>query len=238
MVREARRSRIAGRRWFASRRSSVAWRPVASGTAVDVPGDAPVDDRPVTMHVSLAVAVGLAVGIATAYLQGWLGDELASLANSAGPWSLAAFLVARLDRRVWLAVVTATLTLACCEVGYAMANDLRGGSNATSTVMFWLTAAALAGPPLGVAAAWSASTGHRRAIGWAVIGGVLVGEGVYGWTTVADTTDWRYWAVETALGAMIAVWAVVTGRSAGGRALAASAAVATAVVVLATARLA
>ncbi len=211
---------------------------MTSGSTVGERAPEPSEERRVAVGLALAVAAGLAVGVATAYFQGWLGDGLNSLANSAGPWSLVAFLVARFERRVWRAVLAASLTLACCEIGYAIATELKGGSNATSTVVFWLTAAVLAGPPLGVAAAWSAGTGVRRPVGFAVIAGVLIGEGIYGWTTVADTTDWRYWAVETALGAAIAAWAVVTGRTATGRALALTAAVATAAVVFAAGRLA
>jgi len=211
---------------------------VTSGSTVDELAPERSEERPLAVGLALAVAAGLAVGVATAYFQGWLGDGLNSLANSAGPWSLVAFLVARFDRRVWRAVLAASLTLACCEIGYAIVTELKGGSNATSTVVFWLTAAVLAGPPLGVAAAWSAGTGVRRPVGFAVIAGVLIGEGIYGWTTVADTTDWRYWAVETAIGTAIAAWAVVTGRTATGRAIALTAAVATAAVVFAAGRLA
>ena len=129
---------------------------MTSGSTVDELAPERSEERPLAVGLALAVAAGLAVGVATAYFQGWLGDGLNSLANSAGPWSLVAFLVARFDRRVWRAVLAASLTLACCEIGYAIVTELKGGSNATSTVVFWLTAAVLAGPPLGVAAAWSA----------------------------------------------------------------------------------
>jgi Family of unknown function (DUF6518) len=156
----------------------------------------------------VAVGVGLAGGAFTAYGQEWLSDATSSLANSAGPWSLVAFLVARYNKRLPAAVVAAALALASCEVGYALATELRGGSNATSTVVFWFVAAVIAGPPLGVAGAWSTRGGMGRGVGFAVIGGVLIGEGLYGWTTVADTTDWRYWATELVAGvALVAVFA-------------------------------
>ena len=185
----------------------------------------------------VAVAVGLFVGALTAFAQGWLGDSTGSLANSAGPWSVAAFLVARSHRSVVTSMVAAMLTLACSELGYAIATDVRGGSNSTTTVVFWLAAALLAGPPLGIAGSWSTRGGVRRGLGFAVIAGVLIGEGVYGWTTVADTTDWRYWAVETAFGVAVVI---VAARGARGRnALAAVAmAAATAGVVFVAGRLA
>ena len=193
--------------------------------------------RHVVLGMSTAAAVGLAVGVFTAYAQGWLGDSTASLANSAGPWSLAAFLVARFNRRLPAAIAAAMLTLACCELGYALATTVRGGTNSSSTVLFWLTAAALAGPPLGIAGSWSVSTGVRRGLGWSVIGGVLLGEGVYGWTTVADTTDWRYWAVETVVGSAIVVVAVVRSAWPRGVALTCALGCLTAGVVFAAGRL-
>lgn len=155
--------------------------------------------------LSVAIVVGLAAGALTAYSQAWLSDTTTSLANSAGPWSVAAFLAARYNHRVATAVAASILTLTCCEVGYAIATEIRGGSNATSTVVFWLVAALLAGPPLGVAGAWSARRGLHRGVGFAVLAGVLIGEGLYGWTTVADTTDWRYWAFELLAGIVIAL---------------------------------
>lgn len=185
-----------------------------------------------------AVVSGLGVGALTAYGQGWLGDSTSSLANSAGPWSLAAFVVARYGRRVVPAVAAATVTLACSEVGYALATEVRGGSNATSTVVFWLTAAVLAGPPLGIAAAWSRRRGALRCVGFGVIAGVLVGEGIYGWTTVADTTDWRYWAVELIVGVGIAGVIAVRSRQLVGVAVVAGSTAMTAIVVFTTARLA
>jgi hypothetical protein len=187
---------------------------------------------------AVAIAVGLGVGALTAFGQGWLSDATSSLSNSAGPWSLAAFLVARYNRRLLPAVVAAMLTLACCELGYALATEIRGGTNSTSTVVFWLTAAVLAGPPIGVAGAWSTERGVRRGVGFAVIGGVLLGEGVYGWSTVADTTDWRYWMVEVVIGATIVAFATVRSRWPLHATAALGTGVLTAAVVFATGRLA
>jgi len=153
----------------------------------------------------VAIAVGLVVGAFTASAQGWLSDATTSLANSAGPWALVAFVVARYNARVPWAVVAAMLTLSCCELGYALATSVRGGSNSNSTIAFWLAAAVLAGPPLGLAGAWATRHDLRGGLGYGALGGVLIGEGVYGWTTVADTTDWRYWAVELVIGVAIVV---------------------------------
>jgi len=188
--------------------------------------------------LALAAAAGLVVGYLTAYAQGWLGDSTNSLANSAGPWSLAAFLVARTQRRLPWALAAAVLTLVTCELGYVLATEVRGGSSAQSTVIFWLTAAVLAGPPLGLAAHWSTRRGWQRGAGWAALGGVLAGEGWYGWATVADTTDWRYWAVELAIGVVIVGIAAARAARALDAAIAVGVGAAAAVVVFVTARLA
>jgi hypothetical protein len=165
--------------------------------------------------------VGLFVGGLTAYAQGWLADGVGSIANSAGPWALAAFLVARRATATRGAVLSAVGTLAMCEAGYALATVVRGGSNSSLTVVFWLTAAVLAGPPLGVAAAWTARTARasvddrskvvRCALGWGVLAGVLIGEGVYGLARLTDTTNRWYWSVEVALG--VAVLAASSWRA-------------------------
>ena len=197
-----------------------------------------VDRRGLLLGASVAVAVGVGVGALTAYGQGWLSDATTSLGNSAGPWSVAAFLVARYNRRVAPAVVAATLTLACCELGYALATEVRGGTSATSTVLFWLIAAVLAGPPLGVAGAWSTETGLRRGVGLSALGGVLLGEGVYGWSTIANTTDWRYWALEVAIGAVVIAFAAARTQRLVHATLCLAAGVLTAAVVFAFGRLA
>lgn len=184
------------------------------------------------------IIIGGAVGVLTAYGQGWLDDGLSSVANSAGPWSLSAFLVARMRRTIVGGAVAAMVTLRCCELGYALATVVRGGSNATATVIFWLAAGLLAGPPLGVAAVWSTRRGLWEAVGVAVLAGVLVGEGAYGWTTVADTTDWRYWASELITGVLLLAWTVVRGRALRRSAAAIATAATVAGVVLAAGRLA
>jgi hypothetical protein len=45
-----------------------------------------------------------------------------------------------------------------------------------------------------------------------VLGGVLLGEGLYGWSTVADTTDWRYWAIELVIGALVISFAAARSQ--------------------------
>lgn len=164
-------------------------------------------------RLALAAGAGLIVGMLTAYGQGWLGHSTGSLVNSAGPWSLAAFAMARLQRRrvAWV-IASAVAVLVMSEVGYVVAAEIRGDASSTSTIRFWLTAAVLAGPPLGVAASWSTRRNPWRAMGIAVVGGVLIGEAAYGWIEISDTTEWRYWAVELAVGLIVVTAAVIEAR--------------------------
>jgi hypothetical protein len=159
----------------------------------------------------VALVVGLAVGALTAYAQGWLSDGLGSLANSAGPWSLFAFLVAMLTRRPAVAAIWAAVVLATCELGYAVATQIRGGSNARSTVAFWLAAAVIAGPPLGVSGAWTRQKDwwFGASTGPAVLAGVLIGEPIYALTTIADSTTPAYWLAELAVGITVVTLTVV-----------------------------
>ena len=181
----------------------------------------------------VAIVVGLAVGAATSPAQGLLGDSTRSLANSAGPWSLAAFLVARVSRRAIVAAVLAAVTLATSEIGYVVASQVRGIPSATSTVVFWLVAAALAGPALGVAAAWTRSSNSVLfGGGYGVTAGVLIGEAVYGLTEIRDTTEPAYWYVEALWGAGVLVFIAARRRGREMVAAAVAAALAAAVVYL------
>ena len=92
------------------------------------------------------------------------------------------------------------------------ASSTRAVTRPVCRSLFWLVAAIVAGPPIGVAGSWSRKSGWRCGIGLAVLGGVLLGEGVYGWSTVSDTTVWRYWALEATVGAFVIVGAAVRTR--------------------------
>lgn len=184
-----------------------------TGTELDQPsrGAAPRRTLPQVAGVTLAIGAGLAVGALTAYGQGWLADDLGSLANSAGPWAITAFVVAMLAPGAISGAVWAAIALGFCEVGYVLAVEVRGAANATSTVVFWLTAAALAGPPLGVAGAWTPDTSrwYRASTGPAVLAGVLIGEGITAFVTVRETTNATYWVFESAVGAVVLALCVV-----------------------------
>ncbi len=110
---------------------------------------------PTTPRLGLVAVVALALGVLTAYAQEWLPAELGSLANSAGSWSLVAFLLA------WLlatsersAALIGSLALLALLVGYVLGANARGYPSGTSLIAFWSAAALLAGPLVGIGGYW------------------------------------------------------------------------------------
>ena len=84
----------------------------------------------------------------------------------------------------------------------------------------WGAAAIVAGPALGVGAAWLRGPNALRvAAGVAPIAGILLGEGLYGLTVVAATTSVAYWIGELAVGLAVVALAANRIRTRGGIAL-------------------
>jgi len=107
-------------------------------------------------------------------------------------------------------------------VGYVLGAQMRGYPSSHSTILFWGVAALLAGPLLGVSAYWVKTRSDVRAgIGVGVVSGVLVGEGIYGLTRIADTTYPPFWWGEIVVG-LVLLLAVAWRRLVGFRALAVS----------------
>ena len=167
-----------------------------------------------TRILLVAVVAGLAIGIATSVAQGSLPEGLASLANSSGSWCLCAFLLALLERDPRRAALVGFASLVAMLVGYALATELRGYPVGTSMFVRWGAAAVIAGPALGVGAAWLRGTDPlRAAAGVAPIAGILLGEGLYGLTVVAATTSAGYWVGEVVLGLVVVALAAIRLRT-------------------------
>lgn len=177
-------------------------------------------------------AIALVLGGLTAYAQQWLPAQLTSLANSSGSWVLVAFLLALLASRPVLAAVSGAAALFMLLAGYVIAADLRGYESSTALLVFWGTAAVLVGPFVGLAAHWCRSGGPGLvACGAGLIGGLLIGEAVYGLVVIGDTTYPPYWWGQLAAGLFV-LGGVTSARRLEGRvvlvALAVAAVVATA----------
>ena len=156
--------------------------------------------------IAIVTAGGLAIGMLTSLGQGALPSEMGSLANSAGAWSLAAFLLCLCNAAPSRGLLLGFLALAAMLVGYFVATELRGFATGTTLWLFWGVAAIVVGPVLGVGAAWVRGTDRRRiAAGAAVIAGILVGEGAYGLTVIAGTTSSAHWTLQISVGLGIVI---------------------------------
>lgn len=154
-----------------------------------------------------ALGGGLTLGVVTALLQGDLG-VMDPLVNSAGSWCIvAAVLAVRTHRQVLAAAIGAT-TLWSLLGGYLLATVARGLSMQTAFVLFWAACGTVGGPIIGVGASWARHmTGWRASLGVAAVAGLLLGEGAYGLTTVADTTGATYWVLEMVAGVgLLGTW--------------------------------
>lgn len=195
--------------------------PDRSSDAVGVASPVPARGNADSIRVLLvAVAAGLAIGVVTSVGQGSLSEGLAPLANSSGSWCLCAFALALLERDPRRAALVGFASLIAMLAGYALATELRGYPVATSMFVRWGAAAVVAGPALGVGAAWLRGPDPlRAAAGVAPIAGIMLGEGLYGLTVVAATTSVAYWIGELALGLAVVVLAAVRIRTRRGIAL-------------------
>lgn len=175
---------------------------------------APAPRRPLVV-LSAVAAAGLALGVLTAYAQGWLPDEIGSLANSSGAWTVLAFGLAwwaAAAGRSATAAAAGVLALLTLLAGYVTGADLRGFPSSTALMVFWGAAAVVVGPVIGLAAAWVRSGPLvRAALGAGAVAGVLVGEGVYGLRSIADTTYPPYWWGSIVAGLVLLV-AVIARR--------------------------
>jgi hypothetical protein len=162
--------------------------------------------------LSAAAVGGVAFGALTALAQGWLPDSVASLANSAGPWTLIAVAAAFLATTARVAAGTGALALAALLAGYILGATARGAHASASLLVFWGLAAVIVGPVVGLSAHWLRYP-HRGPAPLAVgaLTGVLIGEGVYGLTVISSTTNPWYWSIELAIGIGLLVW-LAAGR--------------------------
>ncbi|MDT7536522.1 MAG: hypothetical protein QOI82_107 [Actinomycetota bacterium] len=155
-----------------------------------------------------------AIGLLTAFAQQWLPKQIGSLANSAGPWAVVAFALALPARRAAVASGCSVVALASLVVGYYATDRLRGFPASSRTVILWLVVAVVAGPVLGLAANWCRHGNAAQALLGALVPALLlIAEGSYGLTVIADTTYPPYWRLEIGTGlGLLAVTALSAGR--------------------------
>ena len=125
------------------------------------------------------LVVGLGGGVLTEYLQGVLRDPWAMWANSVAAWVAVAFTAGAVAGRVRVAVAAGVAVQLLLTAGYYSAQVAQDLPVAWSTALGWAVAGVVGGAVFGTAGAWwrGGSTGKAVA-GAALLGGVLVGEGL------------------------------------------------------------
>ena len=152
----------------------------------------------------------LLLGALTSFGQTYGPDAIAPLFNSATSWSVVAFVAAFAARRPSRAALLGATSFAMLLVGYCATSAVRGFPVGLATTTMWIAATIIVGPVLGVAAAWfrSAPRGPhdvRLRLAVAPLGGIAMGEAIYGLRVISDTTPAGYWWAQLALGAAFAM---------------------------------
>ena len=166
----------------------------------------------------LVLAVALALGALTDLGQAWLPASSASLANSGASWAAVAFVLALLATGPGRAALWGLLGLAGLVGGYYLAAISRHVPESPASIRFWMLAAVIIGPLLGVAASWvRRGSPVAAALGAGAAAGLLGGESVYGLTVIAGSTSSRYWAIQLAVAVVLLValdtWRVREGAA-------------------------
>ncbi len=174
-------------------------------------------EQPVRVAELLAgwFVLGLVVGVVTQILQGYHLGSWAWIANSGGPWLLAAFAAGAVMRGMALGAVIGVTTLTGANLGYAAAVTwIEHGTSSTSTTVFWIIIGVLGGPVFGAAGTWwRIAPGWRRAVAAGTIGAVFVGEGIRGlwFITPVQHGGWE----QIVIGVVLAIWLAQTWRERG-----------------------
>lgn len=164
--------------------------------------------------IGIAVIAGAVVlGGLTSLGQAYLPEWLSSFSNSAGGWTVLAFLLVWLSRvRPLLGAVLGTAAFLGLNEGYGLVSAWRGFFYAAPFTSMWTAVGVVAGPLLGVSASVAR---HGRPL-WRVLAvtplcAVLLGEGIWALVALTDTTSPVYWAAEIVLSVLIIVLALWRG---------------------------
>ena len=177
----------------------------------------------VIFRALLIAVVSFVLGGLTSVGQQFLPDEVNSLANSAGSWVIICFAVIYFSKtRGWIAAPLGIVAFIALNEGYGLVTRLKGFDYGIGFDNIWTLIAIVAGPVVGLAAAWLRSSSTvLRALGSAVPSAVLMGEGVFGLLYVSDTTSPVYWTADLIVGVLLvlalavfvvrsAIWGVIS----------------------------
>jgi hypothetical protein len=161
-------------------------------------------DRVRAAGTLLVLVIALALGALTDLGQAWLPQSSASLANSGASWAAVAFVLALFATGTGRAALWGLLGLAGLVGGYYLAATTRHVPESPASIRFWMLAAVILGPLLGVAASWvRRGPPVAAALGAGAAAGLLGGESAYGLTAIAGTTSSLYWTIQLAVAVLL-----------------------------------
>jgi len=164
--------------------------------------------------ILIAVVGGLLIGGLTSFGQGYLPVWVNSVSNSVGGWTMFCFLIVWLSRaRPVLAAVLGVLVFQLLVESYSVVSEWRGFDDGDPFTSVWTVAGLAAGPLLGATAGLVRHAPPLwRALAVTPLCAVLLGEGLWALTAVADTTSPVYWWLEILLSVVFLLAAVLRCR--------------------------
>lgn len=163
---------------------------------------------------AIVAVAALVLGGLTSPAQGLLPEALSSFANSAGGWTLLTFAIVWAVRTpLWLSAVLGMVGFVLLVEGYRLVSEWRGYDYGEPFTGIFTIIGIVTGPIVGAAAALVRHpTPLWRGIGIAPVAAVLIGEGIYGLTVVADTTSPVYWVVQLVIGIVLTLVVILRPR--------------------------
>ena len=160
--------------------------------------------------VIVAVLAGIVGGALTEGLVLRVSHQLEPLTQTAAPWVIVVSAVALLARNIREAVVLSVITFLALVLGFYLAQETRGWSVSHHQAAFWFAASFVAGPLIGLAVGWLRySSRLLGGVGAGLIGGIFVGEAIYGLRERSLSTSAAYWHVQIVVGVVLWVGAVL-----------------------------
>jgi hypothetical protein len=145
-----------------------------------LPRDERRSKRPLVAGAQVALGIGALVGGATFLGQGVMPGQWNTLVNSGAIWLIAPFFLSARMTTHRSGVMVGTVVLLATVTSYYASASVAGAPMSIWMTAFWLGVALVAGPLYGLAGHWWHDERRLlRVIGVALLGGVLVAEGLY-----------------------------------------------------------
>jgi hypothetical protein len=170
--------------------------------------------RPVWLRLAASAGVVIVIAVIagglTSFAQTVLPPWFASFANSASGWTTVTFAAVYASRaRPVPAAFLGAVAFVLMNESYGVVSTWRGYVYVGGITNMWNLIGLLVGPIVGLAAAWLRSPRPVLvALGAAAPAIVLIGEGVYGLTFIADSTEPGYWIGQLVVGVLFLAWVI------------------------------